>query len=73
MSRTKHHGKKAKEKSFGDNWYWMRNYPKVWDYFMHTRPRRAAEKKAIGLSKVDPDLGENVLFPLDHKPHQYYW
>lgn len=47
------------------------NYPKWWDHVFHTKPRRAAERKAVHEAMKNPE--KDVIFPLDHKPHQYYW
>ena len=73
MSRTRHHGDKAKARTYGRSWWWMRNYPKWWDHLRHTIPRRQAERQTVHRTLRDPDHGENEVWPLDHKPHQYYW
>ncbi len=71
MSRTKHHGDNQKKRTFGRTWWWMRNYPRWWDRLFHTKPRRAAERQAIHKELSHPEW--DVLHPLDHKPHKYYW
>jgi len=49
-------------------------YPKHWDYTYHTRPRRAKERMALRRLLIDGgDFDGDVLFPLDRKPHIYYW
>lgn len=57
------------------NWpsYWCSTYPRWHDILFHTRPRRMAEaeiERAILAGKVDPD---DTAWPLEHKPHKYYW
>jgi len=52
---------------------WLSNWPRWWDIIHHTKPRRRAESKALRAvfrEQVDPD---NVAWPLDKKPHIYYW
>lgn len=71
MSRTRHHGMKQKQRQFGENWWWMMNYPRSWDHLQHTKPRRAAERQSLHDAVKRPD--HDVIHPLDHKPHRYYW
>lgn len=52
---------------------WLGNWPRYWDILHHTRPRRRAERamehKVIeGIADLD-----DLTWPLDKKPHQYYW
>jgi hypothetical protein len=51
----------------------MASYPRAWDIIMHTRPRRAQEKRlarAVQVGKLDPDA---ALWPLEKKPHRWYY
>ncbi len=60
-------------RSWPDGTGMMRNTPRKWNIVYHTRPRRAREKRmeqAILRGTVDPD---NAIFPLEKKPHIYYW
>ena len=71
MSRTRHHGSKAKHKLFGRDWNWWKATPKAWNKTHHIRPRRAQERQ-----QLDRALrGEHEqVWPLgNHKPHEYYW
>jgi hypothetical protein len=70
VSRTRHHGDKAKERTHGDSWRWLGNYPGWWDTMMHHKPRRQAER-SIKHKILRGD--EETLWPLDKKPHIYYW
>jgi len=71
MSRTRHHGDNQKRRQFGKEWRWLGNWPRWWDQMFHNRPRRAAERLALHRELRNPD--EDVLHPLDRKPHKYYW
>ena len=66
MSRTKHHGNKAKERLFGANWRWMEKEPKWWRQEFNHTPCRARERNK--LSKL-----EFEDYPDWKKPHVYYW
>ena len=47
--------------------------PSSWVNCMETRPRRAKERNLLTKIKkeeIDPD---DTSFPLDKKPHIYYW
>lgn len=51
---------------------WNGNYPRHHDKIFHTRPRRRLEKKIQKkvMKGTDP---ENLAWPVEHKPHIYYW
>lgn len=70
MSRTRHHGRRNKEKAFGENWQWWRSEPKHHRRDCKHRPQRNKTKQA--LHKVMRG-DEEVLFPLDKKPWIYWW
>lgn len=49
------------------------HYPKWWDVVFHTRPRRRRESlmlRKVVIGAIDAD---NAVWPLEHKPHKYYW
>ena len=71
MSRTKHHGDKAKERVFGDLWWWYKSEPKWWNKAYHIKPRRAENKKLI--HRVLRGDYEQTWPPGNRKPHAYYW
>lgn len=54
-------------------YWWSSSYPRSWDIMHHTRPRRARERamawKVIN-GRVDP---EEAIWPMNHRPHVYYW
>lgn len=73
MSRTYHHGRKQKEKLFGDLWHWMYAEPKWYrKEFKHT-PQRAKRREAITKIVRSESMENDVEFPLDKKPRKYYW
>lgn len=69
MARTKHHGDKAKQRAFGENWNWLENEPRWWRKLMKHRPQRRREREALrqALHGGSPD------FPHDKKPREWYW
>ena len=74
MSRTRHHGDKNKERLFGDSWLWCRGAPKWFSKMTRHKPQRA--KRTIALQKLityDVEDMEEVEFPQDKKPVEYYW
>jgi hypothetical protein len=66
MSRTRHHGDKAKARAFGDNWHWMQNYPGWWDRLFHHAPARRIERDMLR-------RGDEDGYPNHRRPHKYYW
>lgn len=69
MSRTYHHGNKAKKRLFGDNWRWMTT-PGKWTREMMTPTWRQQTKQL--LHRWEREGGE-VIVPNGRKPHLYYW
>ena len=70
MSRTYHHGDKAKQRAFKKHWRWLGSYPGWWDTLFHHRPRRQEERRLCRLAERGVDDG---VWPLGRKPHKYYW
>ena len=73
MSRTFHHGLKAKKRRFGKNWRWLQQTPGWWVNEFMTTPQRAETRDLLRrvLKLRDPE--DAPLFPLAKKPHLYYW
>lgn len=71
MSRTYHHGDRAKQRKFGEHWWWYRATPSAWNHCFHTKPRRAQHRQL--LHRVLRGEYEQV-WPLgSRKPHNYYY
>lgn len=75
MSRTKHHGDKNKKKLYGDLWWWFKSEPKEWRKMHKTRPRRRQTHSANTalFREVDYEDFNDTKYPLDRRPHIYYW
>ncbi len=56
----------------GEYFWWMGNWPAWWDIVFHRRParRRAARLLSAIYRGADP---EAVAWPVNKKPHQYFW
>ena len=65
------HNKWEAEKR-GTDWYWLTRWPRWWDIVFHTRPQRRRTRKCLVavMQGHDPDA---ILWPVDKKPHIYYW
>lgn len=50
---------------------WFAAEPRWWRNMHHTRPRRRANKKVCRDIVNNADV--DYAYPLDHKPHFYYW
>ena len=70
MSGTRHHGDKAKERTFKDKWRWCSQTPGWWNTLFHHRPKRREHGRLI--HKVLRGE-EELIWPLDKRPHKYYW
>lgn len=62
----------AKQLPGYDRWGWLRSWPRWHDVVYHTRPRRRRTRVAIVavMQGRDPDA---ILWPVEKKPHIYYW
>ena len=70
MARTRHHGNRAKERLFGiDEWRWLGNEPKWW----RTMHKHRKQRNACRDCKIEVMKGLEPTWPLDKKPHEYYW
>jgi hypothetical protein len=72
MSKTNHHGDKAKQRKFGANWRWM-NTPSWWVNLMMTRPQRKAGKTWERQAATSRDVEELDTPSVSRKPHHYFW
>jgi hypothetical protein len=81
MSRTLHHGDKAKQRKFegrkGEKlkrsvagWHWM-STPGWWVREMMTAPQRRQTRDMLKKAERDPDAEQD--WPHPTKPEQYYW
>jgi len=79
MSRTRHHGDKAKQRKFegrkgeklkrsAPGWKWL-NTPGWWTRLMMTAPQRRETRDM--LKKAGPDT--DVMLSHPKRPHNYFW
>ncbi len=73
MSRTWHHGDKAKQRKFGDNWRWYQSTPSWWVRICMSKPHRAGTRRLLAETHRLVDYEDAAEFPLARKPHEYYW
>jgi len=73
MSRTKHHGDKAKQRTFGDRWRWLSQTPGYWVRLMMMRPQRRAAAVWQRKAETSTDLEQAGEPPHGKKPHWYFW
>lgn len=73
MSRTRHHGKKAKSLTFGDSERWLSQTPGWWIRLMMTRPQRRLAAVWQRKAETSRDLSALDDPPHGRKPHKYYW
>ncbi len=60
-------------KQCGVYYYWASGWPRWWDIVFHRRPHRRKAwqvTKRVLAGKIDADA---AVWPLDRKPHRYYW
>lgn len=73
MSRTRHHGDKAKQREFGDEHRWLSQTPGWWTRLFMTKPQRRAAKLWERRAATSPDVEQEDLPPHGKKPHHYFW
>jgi hypothetical protein len=48
-------------------------YPRWHDILYHTRPRRARERHCERAVMHCPSHADEIIWPLENRPHIYYW
>lgn len=75
MSRTirRHYrtGRKTLRDGKARGWNWSE--PSWWCNLLHTRPRRRATRHCEWRVLHNPDAADGLIWPLDKKPHIYFW
>lgn len=61
-----------KRKFTNSDWRWWQNTPSSHNIMFHTRPRRRQERE-LEMRVLKGEDPENIAWPLDKKPHNYYW
>ena len=61
-----------KKRKFGDDWRWYRDTPRWWRLVFMTRPKRR-EVKRLETKILKGEDAEELVWPVDKKPHLYYW
>lgn len=63
--------KRSRSNSSGNSVHWL-NTPSWWNIVFHTRPRRHKTRMMEHevVKGCDPD---GLLWPVEKKPHSYYW
>ena len=73
MTRTHHHGHKAKRRTFGAGWRWLSQTPGWWVKLMMTKPQRRAGAVWQRNIEKSRDISDADKPPHGRKPHWYYW
>lgn len=75
MSRTHRRyyrtGRKTLRDGQAHGWNWTA--PGWWHNLFHTRPWRRATRRCEWRVLHDPDAADSLIWPLDRKPHWYFW
>ena len=73
MARTWHHGRKAKQRAFGDNERWLSQTPGWWIRQQMTRPQRRAASVWQRNAEKLRDVSDVDKPPHGRKPHICFW
>jgi len=76
MSRTKHHGDKAKQRLFGNDWNWTSSKPSWWVRLMMGKPQRMRGRvwqRSIERSAIQSLDDAKEAPSIGRKPQIYYW
>ena len=47
--------------------------PSWWNRLMHTKRRRVEARRVTVRFMRDPGAADGLIWPLDRKPHWYFW
>lgn len=73
-TQARQHSTNDLRREHGDDWRWLRGYPRWWDIGFHTRPKRRQNKamtRKVLMGATDAD--EATWNGWNTKPHVYYW
>ena len=75
MSHTRRRYYRTSRKTLRDGkahgWNW--STPSLWNNLFHTRPWRRKTRRCEWRVLHDPDAADGLIWPLDRKPHWYFW
>ena len=64
-------GRKTLRDGKGHGWNW--STPSWWNNIFHTRPWRRKTRRCEWRVLHAPDAADSLIWPLDKKPHLYFW
>lgn len=64
-------GRKTLRDGKGHGWNW--STPSWWNRLFNNRPNRQAMQRALHAFTRNPELADGIVYPLDRKPHKYFW
>lgn len=75
MSRTRRRNRYSARKEIRDGKAHGRNMttPSWWNTLLNHRPNRRQARLFERLASINPEAAGDVLWPLSHKPHWYFW
>ena len=75
MSRTSRRNRYSARKEIRDGKAHGRNMttPSWWNTLLNHRPNRRQARLAERLAAMKPEAAGDLLWPLSHKPHWYFW
>ena len=75
MSRTHRRYYRTDRKTLRDGQAhgWNMTEPSWWNRLMHTKRRRVEARRVTARFMRDPGAADGLIWPLDRKPHWYFW
>jgi hypothetical protein len=64
-------GRKTLRDGKGHGWNW--STPSWWNRLMHTKRRRVEVRRVMARFMRDPGAADGLIWPIDRKPHWYFW
>ena len=64
-------GRKTLRDGQARGWNW--STPSWWNRLVHAKRRRVEVRRVTALFMRDPGAADGLIWPLDKKPHLYFW
>lgn len=64
-------GRKTLRDGQAHGWNW--STPSRWNNAVHTRRRRVELRRVMSRLMRNPGAADGLIWPLDKKPHLYFW